>query len=53
MLAQYTVDGTFKSQASPEDGVLEMPQLPQRFKMVRVLYGELTATPNAGDQAVD
>ncbi len=53
MLAQYTVDEVFKSQAVPEDGVLEMPQLPQKFKMVRVLYGELTATPAAGDEAVD
>jgi len=53
MLAQYTVDGAFKSQAVPEDGVLEMPQLPQVFKMVRVLYGELSASPGAADQVVD
>jgi hypothetical protein len=53
MLAQYTVGGAFKSQAVPADGVLEMPQLPERFKMVRVLYGALTATPAAGDETVD
>src|SRR5207249_3245861 len=34
-------------------GVLEMPQLPQQFKTVRVLYGELSASPSAVDQVVD
>jgi hypothetical protein len=33
--------------------VLEMPQLPQTFKMVRVLYGALSATPTAADQTMD
>ncbi len=53
MLAQYTMDGVFKSQAVPEDGVIEMPQLPDKFKTIRVLYGELTANPGSADQAVD
>jgi hypothetical protein len=53
MLAQYTVDGVFKSQAAPEDGALEMPQLPQTFKMIRVLYGVLSAKPTAADQTLD
>jgi len=54
MLAQYTMeDGTFRSQAVPEDSVLELPQLPEKFKMVRVYYGELTASPGPADQVVD
>jgi hypothetical protein len=53
MLAQYTVDDAFRSQAVSEDGVLELPALPQQFKMVRLFYGELTASPGATDQVAD
>ena len=53
MLAQYTVDDKMKSQAVQDDSVLEMPQLPDRFKLVRLLYGVLTADAGPSDQAVD
>lgn len=53
MLVQYSVDGEIKSQAVPEDGVLELPQLPERFKTERVLYGELTADPAPTDKTVN
>ncbi len=54
MLVQYTMaDGTWKSQAVPDDGVIEMPQLPEKFKTVRFLYGDLTAKPGSSDQVVD
>lgn len=53
-LAQYIMfDGTFRSQAAPEDSVVEMPQLPERFKTVRVLYGALNANPGPSDEVVD
>ena len=54
MLVQYTMeDGSFRSQAADEHSVLELPQLPRRFKTVRVLYGDLNAAPAATDRTVD
>jgi hypothetical protein len=54
MLVQYTdEDGVWHSQAAGEHGVLELPQLPRRFKTTRVLYGDLRADPAATDRTVD
>lgn len=53
VLAQYAVEGRIFSQAVPADSVLEFPQLPVRYKTVRVWYGALSAAPSPGDQTVD
>lgn len=52
-LAQYTVDDAVLCQAVPADSVLELPQLPTRFKMSRILYGDLNAATAPGDDALD
>lgn len=53
MLVQYDMNGAIWSQAAPADSVLELPQLPDRFKTTRVLYGELNANPGPKDEVVD
>lgn len=53
MLAIYSVDEKLHSQAARDDSVLEMPQLPERFKSVRILYGELNADAAGTDAVVN
>lgn len=53
VLAQYAIDEAVHSQAVSADSVLEYPQLPIRFKTMRVLYGELSAAPGKNDTVVD
>jgi len=53
LLAQYVVDDAVLCQTVPADGVIELPQLPTRFKLLRILYGELNAALAPGDEAID
>lgn len=53
LLAQYLVDDVVHSQTVPADTVLELPQLPERFKLLRLLYGDLSAAPGPDDETVD